>query len=248
MLTHLSIAHSVLHYEACMRLVAGDRSALAVPASHVTGLIAIIAAMWHVGGTVVVVPEFKAEPFVQLLARERVSHTLLVPAMYRLCLMSESFAARRPVELAGRRLRRRADAGRDDRRARREAAAADAAQRLRLDRDHLAGDADAARPGRRPRRLGRRAAALRRHPGDGRLRPRAASRRDRRALDRRADGGARLLGQPRGDRGLVHRRLLALRRPRLEGRRRATCASSTASRTCSIAAATRSTRSRSRTR
>ncbi len=92
MLTHLSIAHSVLHYQACMRLGADDRSALAVPASHVTGLIAIIAAMWHVGGTVVVVPEFKADAFVQLLARERVTHTLLVPAMYRLCLMSESFA------------------------------------------------------------------------------------------------------------------------------------------------------------
>ena len=90
MLTHLAIVHSALHYEACMRLVADDRSALAVPASHVTGLIAVIAAMWHVGGTVVVVPEFKAEPFVQLLARERVSHTLLVPAMYRLCLMSET--------------------------------------------------------------------------------------------------------------------------------------------------------------
>ncbi|MCE9660794.1 MAG: AMP-binding protein [Burkholderiales bacterium] len=92
MLTHLSIAHSVLHYEACMRLGADDRSALAVPTSHVTGLIAIIAAMWHVGGTVVVVPEFKAGPFVQMLARERITHTLLVPAMYRLCLMSETFA------------------------------------------------------------------------------------------------------------------------------------------------------------
>ena len=92
MLTHLSIAHSVLHYEACMRLVAGDRSALAVPASHVTGLIAIIATMWHVGGAVVVVPEFRAEPFVRLLAQERITHTLLVPAMYRLCLMSEAFA------------------------------------------------------------------------------------------------------------------------------------------------------------
>jgi O-succinylbenzoic acid--CoA ligase len=92
MLTHLSIAHSVLHYAACMRLATGERSALAVPASHVTGLIAIIATMWHLGGTVVVVPEFKAEPFVELLGRERVSHTLLVPAMYRLCLMSEAFA------------------------------------------------------------------------------------------------------------------------------------------------------------
>jgi O-succinylbenzoic acid--CoA ligase len=91
MLTHLSIAHSALHYEAAMRLGAGDRSALAVPASHVTGLIAIIATMWHVGGTVVVVPEFKAESFVRLLAAEGISHTLLVPAMYRLCLMSEAF-------------------------------------------------------------------------------------------------------------------------------------------------------------
>ncbi|HEY2189132.1 MAG TPA: class I adenylate-forming enzyme family protein, partial [Caldimonas sp.] len=92
MLTHLAIAHSALHYEACMRLAADDRSALAVPASHVTGLVATIAAMWRVGGAVVVVREFKADTFVELLARERVTHTLMVPAMYRLCLMSEAFA------------------------------------------------------------------------------------------------------------------------------------------------------------
>jgi len=92
MLTHLAIVHSALHYETCMRLTADDRSALAVPASHVTGLIANIAAMWRVGGTVVVVPEFKAEAFIDLLARERVTHTLMVPAMYRLCLMSDALA------------------------------------------------------------------------------------------------------------------------------------------------------------
>ncbi len=93
MLTHLSIAHSVLHYQSCMGLHAEDRSALAVPASHVTGLIAIIAAMWQVGGAVVVVPEFKADAFVRLMARERVSHTLMVPAMYQLCLMSAALAS-----------------------------------------------------------------------------------------------------------------------------------------------------------
>ena len=92
MLTHLAIVHSVLHYEACMGLGAGERSALAVPASHVTGLIAIIATMWRVGGTVVVVPEFKAGPFVELMARERVTHTLMVPAMYQLCLLADAFA------------------------------------------------------------------------------------------------------------------------------------------------------------
>jgi len=90
MLSHLAIVHSALHYETCMRLSADDRSALAVPASHVTGLIANIAAMWRVGGTVIVVPEFNAEAFIDLLARERVTHTLMVPAMYRLCLMTDA--------------------------------------------------------------------------------------------------------------------------------------------------------------
>jgi long-chain acyl-CoA synthetase len=83
MLTHLSIAHSVLHFQACMKLGPNDRSALAVPASHVTGLIAIIATMWQVGGAVVIVPEFKADAFVRLM----------VPAMYKLCLLSPVFAA-----------------------------------------------------------------------------------------------------------------------------------------------------------
>ena len=93
MLTHLSIAHSVLHYQSCMGLQTEVRSALAVPASHVTGLIAIIATMWQVGGAVIVVPEFKAETFVRLMARERVSHTLMVPAMYQLCLLSAALAS-----------------------------------------------------------------------------------------------------------------------------------------------------------
>lgn len=87
MLTHLNVAHSVRHYELCMGLRTGDRSALAVPASHVTGLIAIIAAMVHVGGAIVMLPEFKAPAFLQLIADERVTHTLMVPAMYQLCLM-----------------------------------------------------------------------------------------------------------------------------------------------------------------
>src|SRR6185312_7901661 len=45
MLTHLGICHSAMHYEACMGLTAGDRAVAAVPLSHVTGVIALIAAM-----------------------------------------------------------------------------------------------------------------------------------------------------------------------------------------------------------
>ncbi len=99
MLTHANIAHSVLHYQACMRLqtaapgTPGERCALAVPASHVTGLVAIIVTMLQVGGCVVIVPAFKAEPFIALMAAERISHTLMVPAMYNLCLMQPAFAS-----------------------------------------------------------------------------------------------------------------------------------------------------------
>ncbi len=93
MLTHTNIVHSVLHYQACMKLGGGERAALAVPASHVTGLIAIIATMLQVGGAVVIVPAFKAEAFIALMAAERVTHTMMVPAMYNLCLLQPGFAS-----------------------------------------------------------------------------------------------------------------------------------------------------------
>jgi long-chain acyl-CoA synthetase len=92
MLTHLNIAHSALHYHTCMKLGPDERSALAVPASHVTGLVAIIATMLLVGGATVIVPAFKAEAFIAMMHAERITHTLMVPAMYNLCLLQPSFA------------------------------------------------------------------------------------------------------------------------------------------------------------
>ena len=92
MLTHLNIAHSVVHYRLAMDLTAQDRSLLAVPASHVTGLVAILLAMVHVGGAIVAMPEFKARAFLELAAAERITHSVLVPAMYNLCLREPDFA------------------------------------------------------------------------------------------------------------------------------------------------------------
>lgn len=91
MLTHLNVAHSAIHYEIALKLSSEDRAALAVPASHVTGLVALIVAMMHVGGTLVIMAEFKAPAFVELVARERISFSLMVPAMYQLCLLQPSF-------------------------------------------------------------------------------------------------------------------------------------------------------------
>ncbi|MEZ5661480.1 MAG: class I adenylate-forming enzyme family protein [Burkholderiaceae bacterium] len=93
MLSHFGIAHSVEHFRVCMGLTEGARIALAVPCSHVTGLVAIIATAAHCAGPVVIQREFKAPAFLALAARERVQATILVPAMYRLCLMQPDFAA-----------------------------------------------------------------------------------------------------------------------------------------------------------
>jgi acyl-CoA synthetase (AMP-forming)/AMP-acid ligase II/AcrR family transcriptional regulator len=87
MLTHLNIAHSVMHFALVMGLGEGDRSALAVPLSHVTGLVAQLFAMLHCGGCMVLMRQFKAADFVRLAARERITHTIMVPAMYNLCLL-----------------------------------------------------------------------------------------------------------------------------------------------------------------
>ncbi|MDD2545093.1 MAG: class I adenylate-forming enzyme family protein [Burkholderiaceae bacterium] len=91
-LTHFNLVHSVLHYRHALDLRADDRALLAVPGSHVTGLVAIVLAMAGVGGCVVVLREFKAASCLQLLSQARVSFTLMVPAMYALCLREPQLA------------------------------------------------------------------------------------------------------------------------------------------------------------
>lgn len=87
MLSHLNIVHSAMHYQACFGLDHHDCAGLAVPASHVTGLIAVIAAMLRVGGAMLIFSAFQAEEFVAVAASKRMTYTLMVPAMYNLCLL-----------------------------------------------------------------------------------------------------------------------------------------------------------------
>ncbi len=91
MLTHLNICHSVMHFEVCMALGPDDRSILAVPASHVTGLVANVLTMVRAAGCTVMLPVFEARAFLDLAAREGMTHTLIVPAMYNLCLLRADF-------------------------------------------------------------------------------------------------------------------------------------------------------------
>ena len=87
MLTHLGVVHSSLHYQLAMGLGPDDCSIAAVPLSHVTGLVALVTTMVRAAAKLVIMPAFKAAEFLPLAARERMTHTLMVPAMYKLCLM-----------------------------------------------------------------------------------------------------------------------------------------------------------------
>jgi long-chain acyl-CoA synthetase len=94
MLTHLSLISSALVFQHCFALSAADRSIAAAPLAHVTGIVVNILSMLACGGTLIILPEFKAPAFLALAERERMTHTLLVPAMYNLCLLAADFAER----------------------------------------------------------------------------------------------------------------------------------------------------------
>jgi acyl-CoA synthetase (AMP-forming)/AMP-acid ligase II len=92
-LTHFGVIHSLLHFQHAFRLTGGDAAMLVVPASHVTGLVAILLAMIRVAGTTVIMPAFKARRFLEIAVAEKMSYTLMVPAMYNLCLLDPDFAS-----------------------------------------------------------------------------------------------------------------------------------------------------------
>jgi long-chain acyl-CoA synthetase len=92
MLAHLNIVHSVLHYAYALSLGEDERGCVVVPLSHVTGLVGMMMVMVGTGGTLLIVPDFKAREFLALAQQERMSFTIMVPAMYKLCLLQEGFA------------------------------------------------------------------------------------------------------------------------------------------------------------
>jgi acyl-CoA synthetase (AMP-forming)/AMP-acid ligase II len=91
MLTHLTRVHSAIHYTTIMQLTDEDRCIVAVPMSHVTGVSAMIDALMHCAGTLIIMPEFNAFDFIDLAVRRRMTFTLMVPAMFNLCLLAPNF-------------------------------------------------------------------------------------------------------------------------------------------------------------
>ena len=89
LLTHLGIIHSALTFARCHGLDANDRALVAVPLSHVTGLVGVSLTAMCVGGCVVLMrAAYKTPTMLALASAERITYSILVPAIYTLAAMS----------------------------------------------------------------------------------------------------------------------------------------------------------------
>jgi acyl-CoA synthetase (AMP-forming)/AMP-acid ligase II len=93
MLPHLALVHSAMHFQLCLGHDAATRALLAIPPTHISGLGAVVMPMLRAGGCTVISQGFKANAFLRQMAAERVTFTVLVPAMYKLCLMEPDFGS-----------------------------------------------------------------------------------------------------------------------------------------------------------
>ena len=91
-LSHLGFFHTAKNYELTLGYNQHTRMVLAVPGSHISGLLAVLMVMVQVGGCTVLMREFKALALLRLIESEHITATLLVPAMYNLCLLEPRFS------------------------------------------------------------------------------------------------------------------------------------------------------------
>lgn len=93
-LTHLGMIHSALTFARCHGLTETDRGLVAVPLSHVTGLVGVALSTMIVGGCVVLMRQAcKTPDFLSLACHERITYSILVPTIYTLCVMLPNLAA-----------------------------------------------------------------------------------------------------------------------------------------------------------
>jgi long-chain acyl-CoA synthetase len=87
MLTHLGVVHSCLHWREAFRLGEDETTLFCVPWAHVSGLCGVLMPFLFQGAKLVMLPEFKRREALELAQEHAITHALMVPAMYALCLL-----------------------------------------------------------------------------------------------------------------------------------------------------------------
>jgi long-chain acyl-CoA synthetase len=91
--THLGILSSNVSLERCMGLRDGDRTLVAVPLFHVTGLIGQLLSMALVGGTTVIMRTFDAAGALRLLDAERITYMIAAPTVFTMMRQQPGYRA-----------------------------------------------------------------------------------------------------------------------------------------------------------
>lgn len=84
-LSHDNFLHTCLHYLYALGIDEPQRSLLAIPATHIAGFGPLLSVTLAAGGTVVLLREFNPLRVLETIESERVTYSVLVPAMIQLC-------------------------------------------------------------------------------------------------------------------------------------------------------------------
>lgn len=87
MLTHLGVVHSCLHWREAFDLGDDETTLFCVPWAHVSGLCGVLMPFLFQGAKIVMLPDFKRREALELAQEHAITHALMVPAMYGLCLL-----------------------------------------------------------------------------------------------------------------------------------------------------------------
>jgi acyl-CoA synthetase (AMP-forming)/AMP-acid ligase II len=94
MLTHFGIVQSALAFSRCLGLSDQDRALAAIPLSHVSGLVGIFYSTLIGGGALVCMrARYRIADLLATAGRERISYSLMVPALYTLAVLQDGLAA-----------------------------------------------------------------------------------------------------------------------------------------------------------
>lgn len=92
MTTHANFLSNTETVRRCLGIDGDLRTLVSVPLFHVTGCNSQLLVALELGGTTVIMPEFKPEAFLAALTDERITMTITVPAVYWLALNHAEFA------------------------------------------------------------------------------------------------------------------------------------------------------------
>lgn len=91
-ISHLGAIHGAMSYECVMGMDEQAKTLVAVPLFHVTGLVGQLLHMIRVGGTSVLMKEYKTDTYIRLLAEENVTFLFNVPTIYVMMMSHSDFS------------------------------------------------------------------------------------------------------------------------------------------------------------